>query len=91
MVHQFATDYFHLPRNHTAVIRDAVAFVAETTVSAPKSFDYIVHDVFTGGAEPTALFTYEFLKGLEGLMKDEGAIAIVSLLGIPCREQRMGN
>lgn len=43
----------------------------------PK-YDYIVHDVFTGGAEPIELFTVEFLEGLKSLLKDDGAIAIVS-------------
>lgn len=35
-----------------------------------------MHDVFTGGAEPTALFTLEFLRGLSRLLKDDGVVAI---------------
>lgn len=41
-------------------------------------YDYIVHDVFTGGAEPAALFTLEFLGGLEKLLAANGVIAVVS-------------
>lgn len=76
VVHKYATQYFGLLPNHTAVISDAVRYVAETSVSAPKSFDYIIHDVFTGGAEPVYLFTTEFMQGLHALLKDDGAVAI---------------
>jgi len=43
-----------------------------------KRFDYIVHDVFTGGVEPAALFTVEFLTDLRTALKPNGVIAIVS-------------
>jgi spermidine synthase len=78
VVHDFASKYFHLPANHTAVIEDAVSYT-ESLVQDPKArFDYIVHDVFTGGAEPIPLFTLEFLQGLNSLLNDGGVIAIVS-------------
>jgi spermidine synthase len=77
-VHYFATKYFDLPSNHTAVIENAVPYVARTSRQRPGSFDYIVHDVFTGGAEPTPLFTLEFLQGLYDLLSERGSIAIVS-------------
>lgn len=78
-MHKFATEYFNLPPNHTPVIQDAVKYVkkAEASGKSPK-YDYIVHDVFTGGAEPAELFTFEFLTGLHSLLKDDGVIAIVS-------------
>ncbi|KAL4925738.1 spermidine synthase [Aspergillus undulatus] len=77
IVHMFAEDYFGLPSNHTPVIEDARAFV-DRAKSAPqvKQYDYIVHDVFTGGAEPVELFTYEFISGLHALLKDDGVIAL---------------
>ncbi|KAF1985472.1 spermine/spermidine synthase family protein [Aulographum hederae CBS 113979] len=76
IVHYFATKYFDLPTNHTAALVDAIGFVDEHAVSQPESFDYIVHDVFTGGAEPAALFTLEFLDGLKRLLRDDGVVAI---------------
>lgn len=76
VVHKYATEYFGLLPNHTAVISDAVRYVADTSVSKPKSYDYIIHDVFTGGAEPVSLFTTEFMQGLYDLLKDDGAVAI---------------
>ncbi|EUC42057.1 hypothetical protein COCMIDRAFT_29242 [Bipolaris oryzae ATCC 44560] len=76
VVHHYATKYFNLSPNHNAVIDDATSYVAEKSVSAPGSYDYIIHDVFTGGAEPVYLFTTEFMQGLYNLLKDDGFAAI---------------
>ncbi|OAL43712.1 hypothetical protein IQ07DRAFT_551744 [Pyrenochaeta sp. DS3sAY3a] len=76
VVHHYATKYFGLSPNHTAVIDDAVSYVAAKSVSNPASFDYIIHDVFTGGAEPVALFTTEFMQGLSDLLSPNGVVAI---------------
>lgn len=79
MVHELATKYFHLPSNHTSVIDDAMYFVGKALVAGPDyySYDYIIHDVFTGGAEPVGLFTEGFLAGLRDLLKPDGVVAIV--------------
>lgn len=76
VVHAYATRYFDLSPNHNAVIDDAVAYVDRTSRSNPGSYNYIIHDVFTGGAEPVALFTKEFLSGLYDLLTDDGVVAI---------------
>lgn len=78
-MHKLATQYFNLPSNHVAAIEDATKFVksAQQSPSIHK-YDYIIHDVFTGGTEPAELFTLEFLKDLSSLLKDDGVIAIVS-------------
>ncbi|KAF2175976.1 hypothetical protein K469DRAFT_682849 [Zopfia rhizophila CBS 207.26] len=47
-----------------AVIDDAVLYVNEKSRTDPRSFNYIIHDGFTGGAEPVYLFTQEFSQGL---------------------------
>ncbi|KAK4502894.1 hypothetical protein PRZ48_006320 [Zasmidium cellare] len=77
VVHKFATKYFALPANHTAVLQDAVSWV-QNEVSAPevKKYDYIIHDVFTGGTEPLALFNAQFLSNLRSLLTPNGIIAI---------------
>ncbi len=85
VVHQFALKYFQLPKKHTAVIEDAVSYTAKAANESPETYDYVVHDVFTGGAEPIALFTLEFLQNLNTLLKPEGVIAIVNLhSSTPC-------
>ena len=78
VVHDFATKYFDLPTNHTAVLRNAVDFAEESVANGTDKYDYIIHDVFTGGAEPVALFTVDFLENLRKLLKDDGVIVIVS-------------
>ncbi|CAK4034054.1 Hypothetical predicted protein [Lecanosticta acicola] len=77
VVHAFAVKYFALPRNHTAVLQDAVSWIS-TTASRPDpgQYDYIIHDVFTGGAEPLQLFNTAFLENLRTLLKPNGVIAI---------------
>ncbi|KAL8866737.1 MAG: hypothetical protein Q9174_006116 [Haloplaca sp. 1 TL-2023] len=74
MVYSFATKYFGLPSNHTPVIQDAIAFVNQNWHT--KKYTYIIHDVFTGGAEPIDLFTVEFLTGLRAMLQPNGVIAI---------------
>lgn len=76
VVHYFATKYFNLSSNHIAAIDDAVFYVDEKARSHPGSYDYIIHDVFTGGAEPVTLFTLEFFKGLKSLLTANGIVAI---------------
>ncbi|KAK3715139.1 hypothetical protein LTR37_007349 [Vermiconidia calcicola] len=75
-VHDYATKYFGLPANHTAVIRDAVSWVDETASEGKDKYDYVIHDVFTGGAEPLALFTVTFLRNLRALLKPHGVVAL---------------
>lgn len=80
VVYDFAVTYFGLPPNHISIIEDATTYV-ETTRRAGRQgehYDYIIHDVFTGGAEPAALFTTDFIQGLWHLLKPDGVIAIVS-------------
>jgi spermidine synthase len=78
VVHEFAQKYFQLPKNHTSVIEDAVTYAERQANTSETRYDYIVHDVFTGGAEPIPLFTLEFLQSLHTLLKPGGVIAIVS-------------
>ncbi|KIW71620.1 hypothetical protein PV04_03762 [Phialophora macrospora] len=76
VVHEFALKYFDFPHNHSHYIGDAVHAVTTANASEAASYDYIIHDVFTGGAEPVALFTADFLSGLHMLLKPDGVIAI---------------
>ncbi|KAI9802574.1 MAG: hypothetical protein M1833_001646 [Piccolia ochrophora] len=78
LLERLATRYFGLPKNHTTVVDDAVQYVDKALHGGAQrdTYDYIIHDVFTGGAEPVNLFTLEFLNGLSALLKPTGAIAI---------------
>ncbi|KAK6360470.1 hypothetical protein TWF730_006612 [Orbilia blumenaviensis] len=81
-VYKFAKEHFGLPLNHTAHIGDAVRYISDEYIKATlkgeevEKYDYILHDVFTGGAVPADLFTWEFLEGLKAFLKPTGIIAI---------------
>lgn len=75
-VQEYAESYFGLTQNRTSVVEDAVTFVQRAAQERSK-YDYIIHDVFTGGAEPVDLFTAEFITGLRNLLKPDGVVAIV--------------
>ncbi|KAI0863964.1 S-adenosyl-L-methionine-dependent methyltransferase [Xylaria cubensis] len=76
VIHKFASKYFGLPPNHTAVIEDVVSWSQLNAPTLHEQYDYIVHDVFTGGAEPVDLFTDTFLEGLKHMLKPNGVIVI---------------
>lgn len=76
VVHEYAITHFGLPTNHTAFIQGAAYWVKNATASSELKYDYIIHDVFTGGAEPISLFTDAFIQGLRSLLKPNGAIAL---------------
>lgn len=80
VVYKFAANHFNFPPPHNLVIEDAVAFVQRSNAAEGdrRTYDYIVHDVFTGGAEPINLFTQEFLQGLSEMLTADGVIAIVN-------------
>jgi hypothetical protein len=78
IIHEYATKYFALPPDHRAVIADAVSY-ADAVARSGEQYDYVVHDVFTGGAEPVELFTVEFIRDLRSILKPSGVIAIVNL------------
>ena len=42
----------------------------------PHRYDYIMHDCFTGGSEPTHLLTREMLLELRALLNDRGILAL---------------
>jgi hypothetical protein len=91
VVHRFAKKWFALPENHTAVIADAVEWVVggqslphnknnDAEAQLPK-FDYIIHDVFTGGASPLSLFTAQFLRNLRSRLREDGGVIAINYAG----------
>lgn len=79
VVLDYATEYFGLSPNHNAVVANAVTYMSDVANSTEERYDYIIHDVFTGGAEPLDLFTHEFMTNLHAALKPDGVIAIVGL------------
>lgn len=83
VVYKFAVEYFGFPPSQNVLIQDAIKFVENSKAihEHQMTYDYIIHDVFTGGAEPVELFTQEFLQGLSDMLSPDGVIAIVSAPG----------
>ncbi|KAI5207873.1 spermine/spermidine synthase [Aureobasidium subglaciale] len=75
-VHEYAVKYFGLPSDHTAILEDAVHWVQTESENATMQYDFIIHDVFTGGAEPLPLFTDKFLGNLRSLLTPDGVVAV---------------
>ncbi|KAF2770460.1 S-adenosyl-L-methionine-dependent methyltransferase, partial [Teratosphaeria nubilosa] len=78
-VYGFAKQYFGMPSDAASgqvVLADAIFWADAAVGSGDGKYDYILHDVFTGGAEPLSLFTDGFLGHLRALLTREGVIAI---------------
>lgn len=63
----------------TAEIDDTINNPSEKAVAElppVTQYDYVLHDVFTGGAEPLPLFTTDFLSNLRSLLKPTGVAAL---------------
>lgn len=78
VVYKYAKEFFALKLNHTAYIEDAIGFVKREASKERnrKQYEFILHDVFTGGAVPANLFTGEFFSDLGTLLTADGVIAI---------------
>jgi len=90
LVHAYATKYFSLPANHTAILSDAIPWVTSTATSIssytstkdpPQRYTYILHDVFTGGSTPLPLFTHSFITALRTLLNPSGGVIAINFAG----------
>lgn len=45
-----------------------------------ETWDFVVHDVFTGGTVPERLFTREMWRATKEVLKENGVLAVVGLL-----------
>lgn len=67
----YAKQYFGL--DVKVDVEDALSFVAN---SADNTFDYVVHDVFTGGTMSSALLSDATFKDIARVMKPDGVLAV---------------
>ncbi|KAI5476429.1 spermine synthase [Pseudohyphozyma bogoriensis] len=74
VVYEFAREYFGVeePRGGV-VLEDARKFMRS---HRGEKFDYIVHDVFTGGTVPSSLFTTESWSEVKSVLAPHGVVAI---------------
>lgn len=74
VVAKYATRYFGMSAPNVTKI-DAVEFL-ERAKSSGERYDYVVHDVFTGGAVPGDLFSMDTWRGVRDVMEDDGVLAV---------------
>ncbi|KAK3846320.1 MAG: hypothetical protein J3R72DRAFT_434624 [Linnemannia gamsii] len=72
-VFDFATEYFDWPAPNEKFIQDGRQFIR----NAPEGkYDYVIHDVFTGGGVPPSLFSLEALHDIQRIMRPDGVLAL---------------
>ncbi|CAG8495973.1 3228_t:CDS:2 [Paraglomus occultum] len=72
-VYEYAIDYFKLEKKHNIYIQDGRRFIE----NAPsRKYNYVLHDVFTGGSVPSSLFSTKALEQIKRIMKDDGILAL---------------
>ncbi|KAJ3302931.1 hypothetical protein HDV03_004443 [Kappamyces sp. JEL0829] len=74
VLYRYAIDYFHLPAPRSAHLVDGRLFLENTTDSGV--YDYILHDVFSGGVVPAPLFSIEAFQRCKTLLKPDGVLAV---------------
>ncbi len=72
VVAQASIDYFHFKPTGDFIVGDARYEIKKLN----KHYDFIIHDCFTGGSEPTHLLTVEMLRELRGLLTEQGVLAL---------------
>jgi spermidine synthase len=72
VVAKASLDYFGFKPTGEFIVGDARYEVKKLN----KQYDFIIHDCFTGGSEPTHLLTVEMLSDLRRLLKQDGILAL---------------
>ncbi|KAJ1905958.1 hypothetical protein LPJ81_001629 [Coemansia sp. IMI 209127] len=79
-VHRAAVAFFDLPRNLNAVhLTDGRRFIDEAQT---HTYDYVIHDVFTGGSVPASLFSQSAIAQVLRILKPDGVLAM-NYVGVP--------
>ncbi|CAH7669562.1 hypothetical protein PPACK8108_LOCUS4195 [Phakopsora pachyrhizi] len=85
LVYNYAQKFFELPTPDGGVfLEDARQYLQRETQNS-NLFDYIIHDVFTGGSVPASLFTTECWRDVRARLKEDGVLA-VNFAGKPLTE-----
>jgi len=71
---KFAQDHFALPPVNDIHVGDGRRFVQK--IAKNETYDYVLHDVFTGGLVPGSLFSLEMFKSVRRILKPEGILAV---------------
>ncbi|KAI8904610.1 S-adenosyl-L-methionine-dependent methyltransferase [Powellomyces hirtus] len=70
---RFATEFFDLPAPHSVHITDGRAFL---DAAPANTYDYVLHDVFTGGLVPAPLFSVQAFEAVRRVLRKDGVLAV---------------
>jgi hypothetical protein len=73
ILYRYAIEYFDLPTPRSAFLIDGRVFLDK---AAEKQYDFVLHDVFSGGVVPSSLFSIEALQKIDYILKDDGVLAV---------------
>ena len=85
-MHEFAEKYFALPKINV-FHEDGRGFIERST----EQWDYIIHDVFTGGSVPVHLFTTEMWTAVKKRLSTDGVVVVVHHLPIVVDKNVVGS
>jgi spermidine synthase len=72
VVADMAIKYFNFTPTGDFIVGDARYEIKKLN----KHYDFIIHDCFTGGSEPTHMLTVEMLTELRNLLSEQGVLAL---------------
>ncbi|KAJ3053196.1 hypothetical protein HK097_004823 [Rhizophlyctis rosea] len=73
-VYEFAKKYFDCPPGDNHYIGDGRHFL--DFEADDETYDWVLHDVFTGGVVPGSLFSVEALTSVKRVLKKDGVLAL---------------
>ena len=86
VLYRYAREYFELPEPRNVYLMDARPFLDQKTTTTTSTstqspppthkYDYILHDVFTGGLVPSSLFSIQAWTLISTLLKPRGVVAV---------------
>ena len=75
-VYKYALEHFNMPTSRVGIVfLDDVFHILERGLLSEK-YDYILHDVFSGGSQPFQLYTASFFEKLKRFMTSDGVLAL---------------
>ncbi|KAJ9057799.1 hypothetical protein DSO57_1019292 [Entomophthora muscae] len=80
LVYSYAQSFFKLPQPSKVFLQDGYHFL--NSIANESSYDYILHDVFTGGTVPSQLFSVEALMLCKRALKQDGVLALNYVGGV---------
>lgn len=78
-----AKAFFNFKATGRVIVGDARYQIRKLT----KTYDFIIHDCFTGGSEPIHLFSQEMMRQLQSRLKP-GGILVINFLGFTEKEKQ---